>query len=150
MPFSPISTSFFPLKKIQTNQSPLNKKNNKKLVYTYMAYFRRMRPKTGLCREPFSTNGTMKRPIFGPFDLSVMISEMLLKVRELNKSPSAVRQMALVGPLSCKKETINDKPSNLKEIHIRYLSSVVLHPLFRAISDFNHSSLILQGVNYAT
>ena len=63
-----------------------------------MAYFRSMRPQAGFRGKAFSADCTMEGPVFGPFDLSVVVSEVLLEVGELDEGPAAVREVALVGP----------------------------------------------------
>lgn len=88
------------------NQNPNPKTKEKKLVYTYMAYFRRMRPKTRLGGESLSANRTVEGPIFGPFHLGVVVAEVLLQVGQLDEGSSAIRQVTLVRPLSYKKGTV--------------------------------------------
>lgn len=90
-----------PQKNHVNHKRKLIKKIIKKLVCTYMAYFRRMRSETGLSRESFSADVTMERTIFCPFYLSIVIPQVLLEVGELDKSATAVRQMAFVRPLTC-------------------------------------------------
>lgn len=65
-----------------------------------MAYFGRMRPQTGLRGESFSADVTVEGPVLRPLDLSVVISKVLLKVRELDERSSAIWEVALIGPLA--------------------------------------------------
>lgn len=86
----------------------IKKKNKRKPVCTYMAYFRCMCPKAWFCCKALATDIAMKWSIFRPFYLCIMIPKVLLKIRQLNESSATVWKMALVWTFSWKKKTIND------------------------------------------
>lgn len=46
--------------------------------------------------KTFSTDVAVKGSIFGPFDLSVVVSEVLLQIGELYKGSTAVWQVAFI------------------------------------------------------
>ena len=69
---------------------------------TFMAYFGRVRPQAGFSRETFSTNIAVEGSVFGPFYLRVVVAQMLLKIRQLDKGPAAVRKVAFVRAFSWK------------------------------------------------
>jgi len=56
---------------------------------------------TGLGGETLAADGAVERPVFGPFHLGVVVTEMLLQVGQLYESSSALGQVASVRPFSC-------------------------------------------------
>lgn len=61
-----------------------------------MAYFGRVRAQAGLGREPFTADVAVERSVFRTLDLRVVVAQMLLQIRQLDKGPSALGQMTLV------------------------------------------------------
>lgn len=57
-------------------------------------------PQTAIRREALAADVAEEGPALGAFRLSVMISQMLLQVGQLDEGASAVGQVALVGPLA--------------------------------------------------
>ena len=65
-----------------------------------LQYLAVVRSERGLCGETFTTNVTMERPVLEPFQLRLVIAQVLLEIRELDESSPAVRYMAFVRSLA--------------------------------------------------
>ena len=71
----------------------------------------------GLCSKTFTANCAMKWAILQPFQLRLVVPQVLLQIRQLDKSPAAVNHVAFVRTLSCKmKEWLRDLRTNLSEL----------------------------------
>lgn len=65
------------------------------------SHLSRVGAQTGLSGETLATYGAVKRPVFGPLHLGVVVPEMLLQVRQLYESSSTLGQVASVRSFSC-------------------------------------------------
>lgn len=65
-------------------------------VLTYMAYFRRVGAQTGFGGEAFAADVAVERAVFGALHLGVVISQVLLQVRQLDERPPAVGKVTFV------------------------------------------------------
>lgn len=61
-----------------------------------MAYFRRVGAQTGLGGEAFAADVAVERAVFGALHLGVVISQVLLQVRQLDERPPAVGKVTFV------------------------------------------------------
>lgn len=59
-----------------------------------------MGAETRLGGESLAANVAVKWTVLGALHLGIVISQMLLQVRQLNEGAATVRQMTLVGPLA--------------------------------------------------
>lgn len=58
---------------------------------TYMTDLRRVGPQAGLGGEALAADVALERPVLGALHLRVVIPEVLLEIRQLDKGPAAVR-----------------------------------------------------------
>lgn len=58
---------------------------------TYMTDLRRVGPQAGLGCEALAADVALERPVLGALHLRVVIPEVLLEIRQLDKGPAAVR-----------------------------------------------------------
>lgn len=63
-----------------------------------------MGPQRALGGEALAADVTVEGPVLHPLQLGVVVTEVLLKVGELDEGPAALRQVALVRPLTCRRE----------------------------------------------
>lgn len=71
---------------------------------------------TAFGSEPFSADIAVERPVLSPFDLRVVIAQVLLEVGQLDKSSPAIWEVTLVRPLTCetKRQKIRKSSQFLK------------------------------------
>lgn len=68
----------------------------------------RVGPEAALGGKPFSADVAVEGSVLGPLNLRIVIAQVLLQIGQLDEGPSAIREVALIGPLTCetKRQTI--------------------------------------------
>lgn len=102
----------------------------------------RMCAQTGFRGETFAADGAVKRPVFGPFHLGVVVPEMLLQIGQLYESSSALGQVTSVRSFSCgrkEKENIFFKTIPMYGVYIYILYNTKKNIVSYCATDCNSS-----------